>query len=174
MKIRWVSIRSLRQIVASTLMLWCAGAGCMLVSYTHAAALTRANLSRNHFAMQSASGIAASMATHSCCKVRRPSAQRHAGAKASLTKLNSESSSSFEQVALPEEPVPSGAMSCCPLRSGSFVVTQAHSGDTYPSVLASKNTHSPVPTNLQPAPRVYPLRLPTQNQTYLRVCAFLI
>ena len=115
--------------------------------------------------------MSSSMAAHSCCKARRASSKHNADAAANSH--SSEASAVFERVELPEAPAPSGAMSCCPLTSGTFVVT-TRTNDSNSSALAAKDSLSRILSNSQVAPRDYPPRLPNQNQTYLRGCVFLI
>jgi len=141
--------------MAFVLTLWCAGAGCMLVSYAHAAAPP------------------ASMEGHACCKARhakhKAPASRHTQLETASTTLR------FEQVELAEMPPESGAMSCCPLSSGSFVVSaRSQAGDDNDEAASGNNKQVALLNDSQPTPPVYPLRLPNQNQTYLRGCAFLI
>lgn len=165
-------IKTMRFVLAIALALWCAGPGCMLVSYAHSAAMSGSGASLAGVA-QSSSVMSSSMAAHSCCKARRASSKHHVDAAASSH--SSEASEVFERVELPESPTPSGAMSCCPLTSGTFVVTaRTRTNDSNSSALAAKDLLSRVLTTSQARPRAFPLRLPNQNQTYLRGCVFLI
>lgn len=165
-----ISIANLRSIMAFVLALWCAGAGCMVVSYAHTAASENRDPGNSHSAVQTASRTAASMGDHSCCQARRSSIKRNAGE----AKHESDSTSGFEQISLPESPGPSGAMSCCPLRSGSFVVsTPTCSDNADESALALPDSLS-LPVTSSQSLRAHPLCLPGQNQTYLRCCTFLI
>ncbi len=114
--------------------------------------------------------VSGSMSSHSCCKAHhtakhKPISQRH---------WTIESSEVANQIALPENAVPSGVNSCCPLTSGSFVSTGRVSGDSNISVSTQVNTFSPQLSNAQGNLNDYPLRLPNQEHTYLRCCSFLI
>jgi hypothetical protein len=167
-----VVLRNLRSAITLGLMFWCAGAGCMLVSYAHSAAMSAGDAALVGSA-QSSSGMSASMGAHSCCKARHASSKHSPEARASSHA--SEVAAVFERAELPEAPTPSGAMSCCPLTSGTFVVTaRTRTNDSNSSALAAKDLLSRVLTNSQAPPRAFPLRLPNQNQTYLRGCVFLI
>jgi hypothetical protein len=164
-----------RSTVAFALMLWCAGAGCMLVSYAHGAAMSGANLADSHSHKQKLSDASASMGAHACCKARRSSSKATAGASMGQTGSHLESFADVQQIALPEAPGSSDATSCCPLTSGSFVVaSRSQSNDDNAARADQRGSFLPTLTNSQPAPRSYPLRLPDQNQTYLRGCVFLI
>src|SRR6266849_2918307 len=111
------------------------------------------------------------MSNHACCKARH-SSQQSADPKA---RSRSESSPDVEQIALPESPAPSGVMSCCPLTSGSILVaSRSQSNDDNAFVSARADSPALEVTNSQPTPLAIPLRLPNQNQTYLRDCVFLI
>jgi hypothetical protein len=160
-----------RSTLASALMLWCAGAGCMLVSYAHGAAMSGANLADSHSNKRKLTDVSASIGAHACCKTRHSSSRRTVG----QTELHLQSSRSFQQVALAEVPDSSGATSCCPLTSGSFVVTsRTQLNDDSASRADQSGSFSLTLTDSQSALRFYPLRLPDQNQTYLRGCVFLI
>ena len=166
MKVRVKLIQRVRRLLAFALMLWCAGTGCMIVSYAHGA-MNDADLAGSQTAAHSFSGASASMGSHACCKAHHSSAKHN--------QAYSESLPGFQQVALPEAPVSSGANNCCPLTSGSFVAaSRAQSNDDNSSVSTQTDPLVLNPANAEPAPKVYPLRLPNQNRTYLRVCVFLI
>ena len=154
-------ISKLRSAMAFVLTLWCAGAGCMIVSYARADAITS----------QQNPGDAPSMGSHACCKVRHSSSRRNAG---SATSRNG-SLPVFQQVAIPREPASSGAASCCPLTSGSFVVqSRSQSDDDRVLALNHNDSLSFMLTNSQTPIRAIPLRLLSQEQAYLTCCAFLI
>jgi hypothetical protein len=66
-------------------------------------------------------------------------------------------------------------MSCCPLANGSIAASsRPQANDEGAAALADEASAFFAYTISQPAPRAYPLRLPNQNQTYLRGCVFLI
>jgi len=168
MKFPRPSINKMRSALAVALTLWCAGAGCMVVSYAHGTAMGAEP--RTPAEASSLGQVSGSMSSHSCCKAHyaakhKPISQRH---------WTVESSEVANQIALPENAVPSGANSCCPLTSGSFVSTGRVSGDSNISVPAGPDSFSAKLNNVQLAPRDYPLRLLNQEQTYLRCCSFLI
>ena len=160
-------MRIMRTVIALSLVLWCAGAGCMLVSYAHGVAMNAEEMSAHHSMMPSVSD--SSHMNHDCCKARHSSSNRVAG--------STETRSAFpdEQLALPINPTPSDAMSCCPLTSGSFVLaSRTRTNDTNDSRLIKSDELHLSLTEFKAAPLDPPLRLPTQNQTYLRCCVFLI
>lgn len=160
-----------RSAIALALMLWCAGVGCMLVSYAHGAAMSGANLAGSHSNKQKLSDASASIGAHACCKARHSSSKRTAGERES----HLQSSRSFQQVALAEVPDSSGTTSCCPLMSGSFVTaSRAESNDGNASTTDQGDSFSLTRINSQTRPRVFPSRLLDQDQTYLRGCVFLI
>lgn len=166
------TISKLRSTLAFALTLWCAGAGCMIVSYARAGAMNNADLPASQSSGQSLGDASASMGSHACCKARHSSARGHARVAASRTA--STSLSGFEQAALPE-PVSSGATSCCPLTSGSFVnQSGSQSDDDKVLALSHIDSLSFALTNSQTPFRAIPLRLFNQERSYLTGCAFLI
>lgn len=158
-------ILTLRSLVALALMFWCAGTGCMMVSYARAEmATTESPLSLSQLADASASG---SMDAHACCKARHRAGKKSAS--------NQQSSDGSEILVLPEDSAPSSAMSCCPLTSGSIVVASyRHSNNDDDSVLSQKNSFSINSANHESKHVAVPLRLPNRVQAYLLDCAFLI
>lgn len=161
----------LRSALAFGLMLWCAGAGCMIVSYAHGASMSGADTSGAP-SEKTWSDVAATMSNHSCCKARHSSSKRNRHATANQ---RTESFRGFQQVTIAEGPSPSGASNCCPLTSGSFVATStAEPDDDKVASTNQDNSFSLILTNSLMAPRAFPLRLRDQNQTYLRGCVFLI
>lgn len=165
------TISKLRSALAFALMLWCAGAGCMIVSYARANATSSADLSASQSRGQAFGEAPSSMGSHACCKARHSSSRRHAGS----TTSRNESRRGLQQVALLGEPVSSVATSCCPLTSGSFV-TQSRSQSDDDKVLALNHNDSPsfALTNSQTPFRAIPPRLLSQQRAYLTGCAFLI
>src|SRR5260370_39493403 len=157
---------TLRATLAVALILWCAGTGCIIVSYAHGA-MNGADNADAESAMHSLGHASAMGGGHACCKSYHSSK--------SEASFRSESFTGLERVTLPEAPGPSGANSCCPLTSGSFVVaSSAQTNDDNGAAAAQTNSHIPSLSNAQMAPLVTPLRLPSQNETYLRCCVFLI
>jgi len=162
--------KKLRAAFAFTLVLWCAGAGCMLVSYAHGASTANPEAASAQANGTTWAGLSASAGTHSCCKARHSSqhaptiAHRHVSGAAELN-----------DVALPESSNSSEAMSCCPLTSGTFLVTarQSINGDRV-AVATQIDASAFVLAHMDATPLALPLRLPNQNQTYLRCCSFLI
>ena len=160
----------LRSAVALAMALWCAGTGCMMVSYARAATLSSEPVSAQS-PKDAFSGVTSSAGAHACCKARRSSSKKSAEAQASSP---SEMLAAVEQVALPESPTPVGAASCCPLTSGSFV-TASHTNSDGDNVSIAARSESTIPTisGVRSATDGT-LRLPNQEQSYLRYCVFLI
>jgi hypothetical protein len=170
---RFSFLRKTRVVVAFALALWCAGTGCMLVSYAHGAALS-ADPDTSHAVNHKFAGLSAS-AGHNCCKARHSSSRKNPDAAAKQTPSAAEPSNGLAEITLPENPSPSGAMGCCPLTSGSFVVaSRARAHDESGSVATNESTAFLSLTKSNAAPVSIPLRLPNQAQTYLRCCVFLI
>lgn len=152
-----LTIRKLRSVMAFGLTLWCAGAGCLLVSYVQGAAMPSAKSDTN-------ASSSMEMMGHACCKARHGS--RH---KVSQTAT----SATLEQIEVP--PTSSSAMSCCPLTSGSFVTSsRGQSNNDDNTDIVHKDITASSSFSSRPVLSRALLRLPDQNHTYLRVCAFLI
>ena len=165
----------MRTTLSFALMLWCAGAGCMLATSAHGAAMSGGDPANTHPAIEGMNGLSASMGDHDCCKAHHSSHKRKTNSTTSRTDSHSGSSLAVEQIALPEMPAPSGAMNCCPLTSGSFVVaSRGNSTDANDSALTQTDSVSLSLPKFQASPRAYPLKLLNQDQTYLRCCVFLI
>lgn len=157
--------KRLRSTVAFGLMLWCAGAGCLVVSYARGAINRGTADARPELMSQ---GIEAAAGSHSCCKARRRETRKSAGSQTSR-----EVRLTMSQVGLPQ-PRPAGATSCCPLTSGSFVtVSRVQTNDA--SAVASPDLIALLTAtgNQIVSPNRTPY-LPHLDQTYLRDCAFLI
>jgi hypothetical protein len=148
-----------RSIVALALMLWCAGTGCILV--TSARATTGLET-------HSTSEVEASGGSHSSC--------HGSMAPQKVRKAHSNSGpAGVKSLSLPAMPTSSGAMSCCPLTSGSIATASRVQTNDDHLTAVSHDDLSYLPFGTQgSAPLASPLRLPNQNQTYLRCCVFLI
>jgi hypothetical protein len=153
-----------RSIITIALIFWCAGAGCMMVSYARGA-MSDENSSTP--AAEHSMPMSAAMDAHACCKARHTSlALKHVAQPAIDINLR--------EFTIPS-PAPAGAMSCCPLTSGSIVVASrsqtndsaCETADTSASSLKLDNSHKPPVT-------VAPPRLPNRARSYLLDCAFLI
>jgi hypothetical protein len=159
-----------RSAITFGMVLWCGGAGCIIVSYAHGDAMS-ASISACASSSRTALGeTPRSMGTHDCCKARHAT-EPHASSTTARTS-SSQSLANLEELA--EIPNSSDAMSCCPLTSGTFTVSgrQRISNDDA-SVSPGAEAISVI-TNLAATRGVMPLRLPDQHQTYLRGCVFLI
>jgi hypothetical protein len=163
-----VVLRKLRSAITFGLMLWCAGAGCMIVSYARGTAMSEAGAA-------SSSGadwghVSGSKGAHDCCKARHKSERRVASSMTDHA-LSSESLANLEGLKVANS---SNGMSCCPLTSGTFVVNarQRISYD-HASVSPGPEAVSAL-IRFTATPLAVPLRLLNQNQTYLRGCVFLI
>jgi hypothetical protein len=160
----------LRSIISLALMLWCAGAGCMVVSYAQGGAMTgpaTPDIGSRGASWGLASG---SMGTHDCCKARHKSERRIRSSRSEQA-----SSSATEGTELAKVPAQTNAMSCCPLTSGTFVIAsrQRVSNEDAP-LPKGLDAISIVPGSRSAAPPSYARHLPSQSQTHLRLCVFLI
>ena len=157
----------IRSVLAFALMFWCAGTGCMMVSYARAASAD-SSAANDVFAH----AMAGSMSTdaHACCKAKRPSTNTHHG------RAESKSTSSVELNLLmpPSSPTQTGAMNCCPLTSGSIVVSSQSQSNDNSTVSQQTDSSSPLLVESDHAPLAVPLRLPNRAHSYLLDCAFLI
>ena len=153
--------RKVLKVVAIALMFWCAGAGCLMVSYAKGTmAEMESSVASDAHAMAHMSG---SMDAHGCCKAKRKGAKRSDSAE----------SQPSEQFTIPE-PVQSNAMNCCPLTSGSIVVaSRSTSNDEAPALSQTDSSAFKALTSYQ-KPLAIPLRLPNRAESYLLDCAFLI
>jgi len=164
------AIQKARWAIAVALMLWCAGAGCALVSYAHGAAMGNEEMASAQTDSSAWSGLTASAGVHSCCKARHSS--QHAPATARPQAANAAEPT---EVAVPESSNPANALSCCPLTSGAFVVTARRTvKDDRSSAAANNREAAFLVADVHSTAHAIPLRLPNQNQTYLRHCSFLI
>jgi hypothetical protein len=149
--------------LAITLMLWCAGAGCVLVRSAQATDLS--------------AGDPASADSMNPGEMGSP---QHAACHAKQTQNTGKVSRSRSQLtkAVEQRNVPTpgrpDAISCCPLVNGLFVTSSRSHTQDEASAVAIKNPISVALTNSSPAPLDVPLRLPNQHHLYLRGCAFLI
>jgi hypothetical protein len=155
-------------MLALVLVLWCAGTGCMIVSYARGT-ISDGEISRRVLgqAIVAASGA---MDAHACCKARHKSLKQNGSSALRLRKSYVEDT----QVALPANSAPSGAMSCCPLTSGSIVVASRTQTSDSSSTLAVGCSSYLELRKSATAPLAVPLRLPNRAQSYLLDCAFLI
>jgi|SRR5688572_7858655 len=152
----------LRPVIAVTLMLWCAGAGCVLVRSSQAT-----HIDAGDSAADSMNPGEMGAGKHAACHAKQ--AQKTGKASRSRTQLTK----AVEQRNSPRSGR-SDAMSCCPLVNGLFVTSsRAHTHDDA-SVIAINDSISFALTNSSPAPLDVPLRLPNQHHLYLRGCVFLI
>jgi hypothetical protein len=140
----------------------------MMVSYARGVAMSAA-VANTESRSAGLGQVSGSAGAHNCCKARHASQRRVAS---STTHASSADFAGLEE--LSEVPPSSDAMSCCPLTSGTFVVSGRQSISNE-NVLAVQGAGAGLIVNSValnfPA---MPLRLPIQNQTYLRGCVFLI
>lgn len=142
------------KLLALVLVFWCAGTSCVLVSFTTAGETTVA---------ESALAPSDAMTVPSC------HANLHKNRKTTSKTAAADRVGQLD----PPTPFRSGAMSCCPLTSGSIAATRPQSQN---SAAALTNSESQI-LNLDlvlPAPLAVPLRLPNRAHAYLLDCAFLI
>jgi hypothetical protein len=177
------SFRIVRFLLAPLLILWVAGAGCLLgcegMIATAAAAAIGQNASAapqsNHHSTIVVSGHACSSGgsasssvevndAHNCCKKSstevEPQAPQLSTGEANLIQFGASSS---------------GMMKDCPLAgSKAVVVTKSRRGEASDSPVVA-HSYLPAQDSLeQPAPLSTPPLLPNRGHTYLRCCVFLI
>jgi hypothetical protein len=160
-------ISRFRSALTVALVLWCAGAGCMIVSYAHGVAMGEPDVAGGSGAVWNASG---SIEAHHCCKSRQ-APSRHVSLSKAAQAAASKSVASLKE--LSEVPNSSGVMSCCPLTSGSIVSSgrqRLYDDASVSPVDAVSTFHNGSTTTTH----ARPLRLPNQSHTYLRGCIFLI
>jgi hypothetical protein len=158
-----------RSVMALALIFWCAGAGCMIVSYARAS-MTEAG-GPSDSVDQMMAGMSSSMDAHACCKAQHRSKGRR--------QVRAESPASSELLAanlltLPSTPTQSSTMSCCPLTSGSIVIGSRSQSDDHANILDEADPSSLLLIKSNPPPLAVPLRLPNRANAYLLDCAFLI
>ena len=156
-------------MMALALIFWCAGAGCMIVSYARASMTAAGGPSDSSDQMMT--GMSSSMDAHACCKAQHRSQARR--------QLRAESPAgskplAADLLALPATPTQSGAMSCCPLTSGSIVIGSRSQSDDHANILDEAGSSSLLLIKSNPPPLAVPLRLPDRANAYLLDCAFLI
>ena len=156
----------MRSLLAFGLMFWCAGTGCMIVSYARAAAIDLADAAS---VMDQAMAGAMSMDPHACCKARRPAAKGHHARSESRL-----SSPELNLLTTPSTPSQTGVMNCCPLISGSMVVSSRSQSNDRATVMEPAASASRLSIQSDPAPLAVPLHLPNRAHSYLLDCAFLI
>jgi len=162
--------KKLRAALAFSLVLWCAGAGCMLVSYAHGASMANTDAASAPASGSNWIGLSTSAGTHGCCKARHSS--QHAS---TIAHRHASVATELEEAAPLGSSNPAEAMSCCPLTSGTLVVTTRQSvSDERASLATKSDAPALVLVHMDATPFAPPLRLPNQNQTYLRCCSFLI
>ena len=159
-KARFYQIFRVRSVIALALMLWCAGTGCMVVSYAQS---LRVETTPDSAAAEQSGAMDA----HACCKARRQSAGHKKAARTMAAP-------DMNQLTEPA-PDPISAMSCCPLTNG-LIVTQSRSQSKSDETSAPEVNHAQLLTATDAAPVFYarPLRLLNQERSYLIGCAFLI
>ena len=154
--------------LAATLVLWVAGAGCLL----GCEGMMTAAASENSAVVPHAKGdlnlvvsgeACASAKSHDCC-----AKQNH------RTQPKTESLEKQTATLVETNPSSSG-MAACPLAMSRTVVAAKKSTDDTRSTATVANANLPIQNPVaQPHPVVTQLRLPNRGHTYLRVCSFLI
>jgi hypothetical protein len=166
-----VVIRNWRSAITLGLILWCAGAGCMLVSVAQGAARCEAADTKTSAANTGWGQVSGSAGAHDCCKARHAS-ERRAAPLVVAHVLTPESSANLEGLAGLMNS--SDAMSCCPLTSGTIIATGRQRITNDDASVSRGLDAATVVTSGTATPPAAPLRLLNQSQTYLRSCAFLI
>lgn len=168
------AIARVRSALAFTLMLWCAGAGCIVASYAHGAVMSGRSASKVSSSGGGWGDVSGSIGTHNCCKASH-SSKRRVAQPISDRASSSEPAVDFETISLAEVPQSSDAMSCCPLTGGTFVVaSRQRNTNENASVSRDIDAISIVRSNPAAAPRSYAVHLRYQSPTHMRLCVFLI
>jgi hypothetical protein len=157
-----------RMGLAATLVLWVAGAGCLLgcegmmtaAASENSAVAPHAKCDLNLVVSGEA---CASANSHDCCAKQnhrtQPKAQRLEKQTATLVETDPSSS----------------GMEACPLAMSRTVVAAKKTTDETRSATTIASANLPTLNSIeQPHPVVTQLRLPNRGHTYLRVCSFLI
>jgi hypothetical protein len=141
--------------LALVLVFWCAGTGCMLVSYATAVGTPIAD---------SASGPSEGMAAAPSCHAHRQKNRKTTSKTSSADRVG--------QLNLPM-PSRSAALSCCPLTSGSIAAAYRPQSHNAPALTNSESQILNL-AHLTTAPVAVPMRLPNRAHSYLLDCAFRI
>jgi hypothetical protein len=143
------------KLLALVLVFWCAGTGCLLVTYATAGGTPVADL---------AAAASEGMRGAPSCHARRE--------KNPKTASKTASTASVRQLDLPA-PFRSPAISCCPLTSGSIAAAYRPQSHNPPALT---NWESEILKLVDPrtAPIASPMRRPNRVHSYLLDCAFLI
>lgn len=165
-------VRIVRLLLATTLSLWVAGAGCILgCEGMIASAANSGGLESTHHSDKDQTVVAAGHAcssgeankSHDCCKKSPDSVKPAKPTKnrdASLLELSGSSS---------------GAMNGCPLAvSRASIVAKTRESDLNSSPALAQSILPELKSAERTAPLSSPLRLPNRGHTYLRCCVFLI
>ncbi len=159
-------LKMARMGLAAALMLWVAGAGCLLgCEGMTTAAASEGSVQAYHgdLSLVVSGEACASAKSHDCCAKRnhrtQPKAQRLEKQTATLIET---------------DPSTSG-IADCPLAMSRTVVSAKKSTDDTRSATTVANANLPIQNPIeQPEPVVTQLRLPNRGHTYLRVCSLLI
>lgn len=165
-------VRIVRLLLATTLSLWVAGAGCILgCEGMIASAASGGGIEATHHSDKGqtvvASGDACSSGeaskSHDCCKKSPDSVTPATPTKSSNASLLELSGSS------------SGAMNGCPLAvSRASVVAKTRETDLNSAPALAQSVLPELESAERTAPLSSPLHLPNRGHTYLRCCVFLI
>jgi len=161
-------IKIARVALAAALILWVAGAGCLVgCEGMMSAAASESSKVVHHghgeLNLVVSGDACASSKTHDCCAKQNHRAQPKAQSveKPTATLVETDPSSS--------------GMSACPLAMSRTVVTAKKGIDETGSAATVAYANLPIQNRVeQPAPVVSQVRLPNRGHTYLRVCSFLI
>jgi hypothetical protein len=164
-----MTISSLRSALAFALVLWCAGTGCLVVSYAEGTAMGGSVPARANGESAKDKPAPATMKGHACCRARHRALRNE-----SIVKFE-DSDVVPQTLTVPEESDPTGVNSCCPLTSGTFVIaSHSQTQDDQSSGPAQTGSLARSLVTDFLATRTTPLRLSNHEHTYLVYCAFLI
>ena len=153
-------MRKTSSAVAVALALWCAGPGCVVVSYAQAVLKSHATP-----LTESAQTSAENGNSQGSCHSRQPTHRKPAKSESTAANPN-------EQLSVPW---PSRSAVSCPLANGSIVTTsrpQTNDDQRFAAAAEASKLQSQSSQRLEPL--VLPPKLSNQHQLYLRSCVFLI
>ena len=163
-------VKIVRLLLATSLSLWVAGAGCILGCEGMLASAANGGTNETHHSEDQtvvASGHACSSGeakkSHDCCKKSAESVKP-------ATPTNNSNAALFELSGSS-----SGAMNGCPLAvSRASVVAKTRENDFKSATAPAQSILPDLNSAERTAPLSAPLRLPNRGHTYLRCCVFLI
>jgi hypothetical protein len=174
------SIKILRVVLALTVALWMAGAGCLLGCENNIAAAASDAPLPNASTIVASGEACASSRGHDCCAKSRTSGARsmhgsnHHGVEPATRAGQKSTDANARGLASSLGTVPR-SMESCPLAVNATAVLSKAGGEQSNPIVAIAQLDAPrLNSQLQTIALSSPLRLPNRGHTYLRCCVFLI